>query len=237
MSEAKSAAHPLDIDAVLFDLDGTLVDTAPDLAGALNCLRRDRGLIPMEIAALRPYASAGARGFIGAGFDVATDHQSYPELRDAFLAHYEAAICVDSRLFEEMDAVLAELEQRRLPWGIVTNKATRFTRPLMAALTLPFAPHVLVCGDTTAHAKPHPAPLLHAAEALNVAPGRCLYVGDSERDVTAAIAAGMQVIVARYGYIEPHEQPHTWPAHGHIERPRELIAWLPGPRTEAQASR
>jgi phosphoglycolate phosphatase len=123
--------------------------------------------------------------------------------------------------------VLAELERRSLRWGIVTNKATRFTQPLMAALTLPFTPHVVVCGDTTPHAKPHPAPLLHAAQALQVAPARCLYVGDSERDVTAGLAAGMQVIVARYGYIEPHEQPDAWPAHGHIEHPRELIAWLP----------
>ena len=227
MSDPARAAQALDIDAVLFDLDGTLVDTAPDLAGALNCLRRDRGLAALEVAALRPYASAGARGLIGAGFEIAPDHEHYPGLRDAFLAHYEAAICVDSQLFDEMETVLAELERRGLRWGIVTNKATRFTQPLMAALTLPFTPHVIVCGDTTAHAKPHPAPLLHAAQALQVAPARCLYVGDSERDVTAALAAGMQVIVARYGYIEPHEHPDMWPAHGHIEHPRELIAWLP----------
>jgi len=226
-TSSSSIAHPLDIDAVLFDLDGTLVDTAPDLAGALNTLRRERGLDAMALEALRPYASAGARGLIGAGFDMKTDHPDYPALRDAFLAHYEAAICIDSALFDEMHDVLAELEARALPWGIVTNKATRFTLPLMAALTLPYEPRVLVCGDTTPHAKPHPAPLLHAADLLGVAPVRCLYVGDSERDVMAGRAAGMQTIVARYGYIAPEEAPHAWQAHGHIEHPRELIAWLP----------
>lgn len=226
-----SGAHALDVDAVLFDLDGTLVDTAPDLAGALNCLRRDRGLDALELDALRPYASAGARGLIGAGLAIKPDHEDYAALRDAFLAHYEAAICVESQLFAEMERVLGELERRKLRWGIVTNKATRFTEPLIAALTLPFTPDVVVCGDTTEHAKPHPAPLLHAAHALGVTPVRCLYVGDSERDVTAALAAGMQVIVARYGYIEPHEAPDAWPAHGHIEHPRELIAWLPNRST------
>ncbi|HZQ60302.1 MAG TPA: HAD-IA family hydrolase [Casimicrobiaceae bacterium] len=227
VAAAGNLPYPLDIDAVLFDLDGTLVDTAPDLAEALNGLRRDRGLQEMALEALRPYASAGARGLIGAGFDMKPDHPDYPNLRDAFLARYESAICIASALFAEMEQVLAELEARGLPWGIVTNKATRFTMPLMAALGLPYAPRVLVCGDTTPYSKPHPAPLLHAADLLGIAPARCLYVGDSERDVMAGLAAGMQTIVARYGYIAPDEQPHSWQAHGHIERPRELLQWLP----------
>ncbi len=171
------APRPLDIDAVLFDLDGTLVDTAPDLAGALNRVRVDRGLAPMPVDALRPFASAGARGLIGAGFELTPDHERYPELRDAFLAHYEAALCVDSAVFHEVADVLDAIVARGLSWGIVTNKATRYTQPLLVALGLPRAPDVVVCGDTTPHAKPHPAPLLAAAAQLQVAPERCLYVG------------------------------------------------------------
>ena len=219
----------LDIDAVLFDLDGTLVDTAPDLAEALNCLRRERGLPALGIDALRPFASAGARGLIGAGLSVKPDQPEYIELRDAFLAHYAAGICKTSALFEEMEGVLREIEARGLRWGIVTNKAERFTIPLLEALALPLTPGVVVCGDTTPHAKPHPAPLLHAAEKLGVAPSRCLYVGDAERDVMAGTAAGMPTIVARYGYIEAHEEPEAWQAHGHIHGARELLAYLPDP--------
>ncbi|MEP6655991.1 MAG: HAD-IA family hydrolase [Betaproteobacteria bacterium] len=221
------AGHPLAIDAVLFDLDGTLVDTAPDLAGALNRVRRERGLPDMPVHALRPYASAGARGMIGAGLQIAPDHAEYPALRDAFLAHYAAALCIDSVLFDAVPEVLAALEARRLRWGIVTNKATRFTTPLLAALALPSRPQVVVCGDTTPHAKPHPAPLVAAAAALGVDPARCVYVGDAERDVIAGLAAGMQTLVARYGYIEPGDRPEAWRAHGHLASPRELLAWLP----------
>jgi len=230
MSEASSAPAPLDIDAVLFDLDGTLVDTAPDLAAALNRVRADRGLAPLPLAELRAYASAGARGLIGAGFQRAPDHPEYPELRDAFLAHYASGLCIDSALFEEVETVLEALEARQMPWGIVTNKATRFTMPLLDALPWRFRPNVVICGDTTPHAKPHPAPLLAGATALGVAPARCLYVGDAERDIAAGLAAGMQTIVAHYGYIEPTDTPHGWQAHGHIEHPRDLIAWLPHPR-------
>jgi phosphoglycolate phosphatase len=181
----------------------------------------------MPLEALRPHASAGARGLLGAGFGLTPQHEAFAELRDAFLAYYEAALCVDSALFDAVAEVLAVLEARRLRWGIVTNKATRFTLPLLEALGLPYAPHVVVCGDTTPYSKPHPAPLLAAAEQLGVAPARCLYVGDAERDVMAGLAAGMQTIVARYGYIEAREQPESWQAHGHIGHPRDLIAWLP----------
>lgn len=219
--------RPLAIDAVLFDLDGTLVDTAPDLAGALNRVRRERGLPDMPLQELRPYASAGARGLIGAGLQIAPDHAEYPVLRDAFLAYYAGALCIESVLFDAVGEVLATLEARCLRWGIVTNKATRFTTPLLAALALPIRPHVVVCGDTTPHAKPHPAPLLAGAAALGVDPARCLYLGDAERDVIAGLAAGMQTLVARYGYIEPRDRPEEWRAHGHIASPRELIAWLP----------
>lgn len=218
---------PLDIDAVLFDLDGTLVDTAPDLAAAVNRLRRARGLPDMPLDVLRQYASAGARGLIGAALGFAPDHDDYPGLRDTFLEHYAANLCIDSVLFENIADVLAAIEQRQLPWGIVTNKAARFTTPLLEALAMSSKPGVVICGDTTPHAKPHPAPLIAAAKALGVAPARCLYVGDAERDVAAGLAAGMQTIVARYGYIAAHDQPDLWQAHGHITNPRELIAWLP----------
>lgn len=229
VSPHTDAPRPLDIAAVLFDLDGTLVDTAPDLAGALNRVRADHGLPPLALEKLRPYASAGARGLIGAGFGCAPEHADYPPLRDAFLGHYEAALCVDSVLFDEVIEVIEQLHARRLRWGIVTNKATRFTLPLLEALALPYAPDIVVCGDTTAHAKPHPAPLLAAAERLGVRPQQCLYVGDAERDVMAGIAAGMHTIVARYGYIEPTHRPEDWQAHGHIAHIRDLIAWLPEP--------
>ena len=223
----RADATPLDIDAVLFDLDGTLVDTAPDLVAALNRVRQDRGLDTLPLDDLRAFASAGARGLIGAGFQRTPDHPDYPELRDAFLAHYAAALCIDSALFDEVEDVLEALEARGLPWGIVTNKATRFTLPLLEALPWRFKPSVVICGDTTPHSKPHPAPLLAAAAALGVPPARCLYVGDAERDVAAGLAAGMHTIVAHYGYIEPQHEPHAWQAHGHIDTPRDLIAWLP----------
>ena len=221
------APRPLDIDAVLFDLDGTLVDTAPDLAGALNRVRADRGLEPLPIAALRPHASAGARGLIGAGFRVTPDQDGYLALRDAFLAHYEVALCNDSAVFQGIADVLDAIVARGLRWGIVTNKATRYTQPLLVALALPRTPDVVVCGDTTPHSKPHPAPLLAAAVRLAVPPERCLYVGDAERDVEAGRAAGMPTLVARYGYIQEHEEPEAWAAHGHLERPTDLLAWLP----------
>jgi phosphoglycolate phosphatase len=224
-------ARSLAVDAVLFDLDGTLADTAPDLAAALNRVRRARGLDPVPEARLRPSASHGARGLLGAGMGVSPEHPDYPTLRDAFLAEYEAALCVGTTLFAEVDALLDAIEGRSLKWGIVTNKATRYTTPLLDLLGLGGRAGAVVCGDTTPHAKPHPAPLLAAAERLGIAPGRCVYVGDAERDVIAGIAAGMHTIVARYGYIEPHEAPETWPADGLIDDPRELIAWLPGRRS------
>ena len=223
----------LPVDAVLFDLDGTLADTAPDLGAALNRVRRDRGLAPVALETLRPSASHGARGLLRVGMDVHPEHPDYGALRDAFLAHYESAICVDTRLFADVDTLLEAIEARSLKWGIVTNKATRFTTPLIERLGLGRRADAVICGDTTPHPKPHPAPLLAAADVLGVSPGRCVYVGDAERDVTAGIAAGMRTIVARYGYIEDHERPETWPADGSIDRPKALLEWLPRSRTPA----
>jgi len=220
-------ASALPVDAVLFDLDGTLADTAPDLAAALNRVRVDRGLPPVPAADLRSSSSAGARGLIGTGMGVAPEHPDYRTLRDAFLVHYECALCVDTVLFADIDALLREIEARGLKWGIVTNKASRYTLPLLDALGLAGRAGVVVCGDTTPHTKPHPAPLLAAAAGLGIAPARCVYVGDAERDVAAGVAAGMRTIIARYGYIDAQESPHAWPADGIIENPRALLEWLP----------
>ena len=227
MADPPAGARALPIRAVLFDLDGTLADTAPDLAAALNRVRGDRGLAPLPYATLRPHASHGARGLVGAGFGVAPGDDGFPLLRDTFLAHYEAALCVESTLFDDVAALLAEIEARGLAWGIVTNKAARFTQPLLAMLPPLARAGTVVSGDTTAHAKPHPAPLLHAARELGVAPERCLYVGDAERDIAAGVAAGMPAIVAGYGYLDVHEAPARWPAVGIIDRPAALLDWLP----------
>ena len=224
-------SRPLAVDAVLFDLDGTLADTAPDLAAALNRVRAERGLDAMPLHRLRPYASHGARGLLGAGMGIAPDHPEYGALRDVFLDHYAAALCVETTLFAEVAAVLDALDARALPWGIVTNKAARFTVPLLDALGLSQRTAALVCGDTTPHTKPHPAPLLFAAERLGVLPRRCVYVGDAERDVAAGVAAGMSTIVARYGYLEPHDEPAAWPTDGIIDSPAALLDWLPSRRT------
>lgn len=226
-SREGSTPRALPVDAILFDLDGTLADTAPDLASALNRVRRARGLAPVPLARLRPYASHGARGLIGAGMGVSPDHPEYRALRDDFLVQYEACLCVETTLFADVDFVLDAIEARTLAWGIVTNKATRFTLPLLETLGLAGRASAVVCGDTTPFPKPHPAPLLAAAEQLGIDPRRCVYVGDAERDITAGLAAGMRTLVARYGYIEPDDVPDAWPADGIVADPAALLAWLP----------
>jgi 2-phosphoglycolate phosphatase len=226
-ARARRPARALPIDAVLFDLDGTLVDTAPDLAAALNRVRAERGLAPAPLAQLRPHASHGSRGLIGAGMGVGPDDPAYVALRDAFLVQYEAALCVESVLFANVDTVLAAIEARALAWGVVTNKALRYTLPLLAQLGLEARAKTVVCGDTTPFAKPHPAPLVEAARRLDIAPARCVYVGDAERDVIAGTKAGMRTIVARYGYIRADETPDEWGADGVIDAPQGLLDWLP----------
>ena len=217
----------LAVDAVLFDLDGTLADTAGDLAGALNRVRAERGLPPTSVAALRPHASSGARGLIGAGMGIAPDAPQYEELRDAFLDHYAVCLAETTALFPGVAELLDRIESRGLRWGIVTNKARRFTDPVVAALQLAARASVVVCGDTTPHPKPHPAPLLHAAAMLELAPAQCVYVGDDLRDIVSGNAAGMATIVAEYGYMGVGEPGVLWPAVGWIATPLELLAWLP----------
>jgi phosphoglycolate phosphatase len=217
----------LPVSAVLFDLDGTLADTAEDLTGALNRVRGDHGLPPVMVAQLRGHASSGARGLIGAGMGVAPDDPRYRDLRDAFLAYYADGLAITTRLFDGIAPLLAALEARGIRWGVVTNKAERFTVPVVAALGLAERAAVVVSGDTTPHPKPHPAPLLHAAGMLGVAANCCVYVGDDLRDVQAGNAAGMATIVAAYGYLGEEGDASDWPATGWIDAPGELLAWLP----------
>jgi N-acetyl-D-muramate 6-phosphate phosphatase len=207
--------------AILFDLDGTLADTAPDLAQALNKLRLERGLEPAPYESLRPYASAGARGLIGAGLALTPEAAEYEALRVAFLNNYEAAIAVHSRLFDGVPELLAQLDRSGIAWGIVTNKAMRFTDPLVPLIGLGHAACV-VSGDTTPHAKPHPAPLLEAAQRLGKAPEHCWYVGDDMRDIQAGRAAGMVTIAAAWGYCGS-DGPTQWNAHAIAKEPLELL--------------
>jgi phosphoglycolate phosphatase len=211
--------------AVLFDLDGTLADTAPDLAAALNRLRAEQGLQPLPIERLRPFASAGARGLVHAGFGVKPGDADYDALREAFLEFYRENTCVDTRLFPGVAELLEALAQRGISWGIVTNKATRFTDRVVESLGL--KPACVVCGDTTEHIKPHPAPMLHAAEQLGLPPSACTYLGDDLRDVQAARAAGMRAVAVDWGYHHPESGgPGAWQADAVIARPGDLIALL-----------
>jgi phosphoglycolate phosphatase len=207
--------------AILFDLDGTLADTAPDLAAALNRLRRERGLEPTPYAQLRPMASAGARGMIGAGFGLKPGEDGFEELRVGFLDNYAAAIAVESRLFDGITTLLEALRAQDLPWGIVTNKAACFTDALVPQIGLHDAGCV-ISGDTTAHAKPHPAPLLEAARRLGIAPQECWYIGDDLRDIQAGHAAGMGTVAAAWGYCGHHE-PASWDADALAYTPLALL--------------
>lgn len=229
MREAGSRRTPrvLPVSVVLFDLDGTLADSAGDLAGAVNRIRAERGLAPVGVDVLRPHASAGARGLLAAGMGVKPDDSDYVELRDRFLVYYAEGLANTTALFDGVAALLDGLEARGLRWGIVTNKAERYTRPVLSALGLVDRARAVVSGDTTAHPKPHPAPLLHATELLAVDPSQCVYVGDDLRDVTAGNAAGMSTIVAEYGYLGEGGCADDWPATGWIERPLDLLDWLP----------
>ena len=211
--------------AVLFDFDGTFADTAPDLAAAINRLRLERGLKELPVNDIRPYVSMGARGLVRVGFGLTPEDADYPALRDEFLARYDERVCEDTRLFPGMMELLGELKRRGIAWGIVTNKATRFTGRIVEFLEVD--PGCVVCGDTTPHIKPHPAPLLRAAELLKVPPAACWYVGDDLRDIQAARAAGMRAVAVEYGYHGANgEAPRSWNADITISMPLELIQHL-----------
>lgn len=212
--------------AVLFDVDGTLADTAPDLARALNRVRAAHGLAPMPVETTRSYTSSGARGLLKVGFGLEPGDGRYEALKSQFLDFYAAEICIDTRLFDGMAELLAQLDREHVPWGVVTNKAERFTLPLLRDLHLHARVACVVGGDTTARAKPHPDPLLHAAAALRLPPSACVYVGDDLRDVQAARAAGMPVLAAKYGYLGDGGTIESWQADAIIEHPREVLDYL-----------
>ena len=211
------------VQAVLFDFDGTLVDSARDLAAAANTMRAARGLAPLDYERLRCHAGSGARGMLGEAFDCRPGDTGYESLRVEFLDLYERAMLDTAVVFHGVAELLDDLVSRGLRWGIVTNKALRFAGPMVTALRL--APSVLVGGDSTPHTKPHPAPLLHAADCLGVAPGRCVYVGDDRRDMLAAQAAGMEGWAAAWGYLGPGvglDDLAGWPAARVIATPKDL---------------
>jgi len=216
----------LRVRAVLFDLDGTLIDSAPDLAGAGNDMRAARGLPVLPLSHFRPMVGSGARGMVGRALQVQPGDADFEALRDEFLQRYEARMTRETRLFDAMQPVLDTLRREALPWGIVTNKATRFTEPLVRALGLHAAAAALVCGDTTPHSKPHPAPLLEAAARMGKAANSCVYVGDDLRDVQAGRAAGMTTIVAAWGYLGAGEPVDAWGADHVIDSPHELLNLL-----------
>jgi phosphoglycolate phosphatase len=213
-------------EAVLFDLDGTLADTAPDLAAALNHLRREDGLQDLPLELLRPVASNGVRGLLGVGLGLGTDDPRYDDYARRFLDRYRTALCVATTLFDGVPALLDALEAREIPWGVVTNKQQRYTLPLLGQLGLAHRAACIVSGDSTPRPKPHPDPLLLACMTIDRQPAGCLYVGDDLRDVQAGRAAGMATVAALYGYLGNAEPVQEWGADHHIERPEDLLAVL-----------
>ncbi len=214
------------VQAVLFDLDGTFADTAPDLGRALNRLRVEQRLEPLPIAIMRAHASSGARGLLKAGLGLTPESEGYNALRDRFLDLYAENLCVETRLFEGIPELLSMIEARPLPWGIVTNKAKRFTEPLLRTLAIGHRAACVVSGDSTPHIKPHPEPLLQAAMLLALPAGDCVYVGDDLRDVQAARAAGMRFAAAGWGYLGDGVDPRTWDADAVVSHPREILDLL-----------
>jgi len=213
------------IKAVLFDLDGTLADTAPDLAYALNRVREARGLPPLPLSAPRAYASHGARGLIGVGFNVQPGEPGYDALREEFLATYADNLCRQTRLFAGLLELLDQLDARALRWGVVTNKQERFALPLLELLKVRSRAACVIGGDTTGKSKPHPEPLLAASRAIGMTPESCVYVGDDLRDVQAGQAAGMKTAVAMWGYLNG-QHPERWNADCMIKNPQELLRIL-----------
>lgn len=226
MTEAAAAQREERIDAVLFDLDGTLADTAPDLAATLNRVLTEEARKPLPFDSIRPFVSNGANGLLRLGFGDDLGARELDRLRRRFLDIYAAALCHHTRLFKGFSDVLVALEDSGRKWGVVTNKPAYLTEPLLEVLELDKRAACIVSGDSVRERKPHPLPLLHAAQSMQVAAAACVYVGDAERDIQAGLAAGMQTLIAAYGYIETGSRPQEWGAHGMIKEPADLMSWL-----------
>jgi len=221
-----NARFTSDVQAVLFDLDGTLIDSAPDLGRAANQLRTVRGLAPLPLDAYRSMAGAGARGMLSVAFGMAPEHPDFVSLREEFFASYERCIHDQTEVFAQVQELIGALEHKALPWGVVTNKASRFTDLIVQRIGLFGGAGAVVSGDTTPHAKPHPAPLLEAAARLGVPASACVYVGDDQRDIQAGRAAGMRTVAALYGYLGQDAVATAWGADATIESPMELLKLL-----------
>jgi phosphoglycolate phosphatase len=214
------------IKAVLFDLDGTLIDSAPDLGAAADQMRVVRGLPSLPLDVYRPLAGAGARGMLDVAFEMAPDHPLFEEFREEFFKNYETCMTQRTFAFDGVAELIHEINERHLLWGVVTNKSARFTDPLTRSMPLFSTARAMVSGDTTAHSKPHPEPLFEAARRLGVHPEQCIYVGDDERDIVAGLAAGMGTVAAMYGYLGAKTDTQAWGAHAEINSPLALLQLL-----------
>ncbi|MEY5029850.1 MAG: Phosphoglycolate phosphatase [Pseudomonadota bacterium] len=211
------------VQAVLFDLDGTLIDSAPDLGAAADKMRTDRGMPSLPLAHYRPMAGAGARGMLGVAFGMTPEHPEFLAYREEFFCNYENAMTERTFVFEGVWDMVQALQAMNVPWGVVTNKSLRFTLPLTASMPLFAKAGVVISGDTTPHSKPHPEPLFEAARRLELDPQRCVYVGDDERDIVAGRAAGMRTVAATYGYLGQQTDIRQWQADAHIDLPLDLL--------------
>jgi phosphoglycolate phosphatase len=212
--------------AVLFDLDGTLIDSAADLGAAVDKMRTDRGLPSLPLECYRPMAGAGARGMLGQAFGMTPEHPDFIAYREEFFANYQSCMTCRTQAFDGVQEMVQHLVLSGLAWGVVTNKSARFTEPLTHAMPLFSSAGAIVSGDTTPHAKPHPAPLLEAARRLRLEPRHCVYVGDDERDIVAGLAAGMGTVAATYGYLGSTSSVRQWGAHAEINFPLDLLQLL-----------
>lgn len=215
--------------AVLFDLDGTLIDSAPDLGAAADSMRLRRGMSSLPEDRYRPLCGSGARGMLHAAFGITPEHADYGAMKEEFFAAYSSCLLQRTQPFHEVLEMIDTLRERGLSWGVVTNKSQRFTAPITQAIPLFATASAIVSGDTTPHAKPHPAPLLEAARRMSVSPAECIYVGDDERDILAGRAAGMGTVAARYGYLGVGADVAVWGASAEVSSPMELLNLLEVP--------
>ncbi len=211
---------------ILFDLDGTLLDTAPDLAEAVNTLRRERGLANLPLANLRPFAGYGSKALIKAGFNIDENHPEFSQLIEAFLEQYQRRTLHETTFFPGVEDLLMTLDEKNIPWGIVTNKPERFTQEIVTRLGLDKRAQCIISGDTLSRRKPHPDPILYACKLMNAAPENTFYIGDTHIDVLASQAAGTKTLVVMYGYTSDDENPQSWNADGYLQSPCDVMNWL-----------